>query len=169
MGRAAFQFELVQGHLVRMNPANHEHGRLVVVLATALENFVRPRDMGSVLVESGYTLGRDPDTVRGPDVSFVRKGRPNYPPRRGFFGGPPDLAVEVRSPDDTVPELLAKADEYLKVGAELVWIVDPDDATVRVLQHGARSVTLGARGILDGGTTVPGLSLPLAELFTAAG
>lgn len=167
MGRPAFHFELVKGRLVRMNPPNHEHGRVTVHLGAALFQFVRANDLGGVVVESGYTLARDPDTVRGPDVSFVRKGRPNYPPHRGFFVGAPDLAVEVRSPDDSIRELLAKADEYLAAGAELVWIVDPDDATVRVLRPGSEPVTLGVRDILDGGATVPGFSLPLAELFAA--
>jgi Uma2 family endonuclease len=168
MGRAGFSFELVGGRLVRMNPPNHEHGRIALDLGAELRRVVRASDLGHVVVESGYTLTRNPDTVRGPDVSFVRKGRPNYPPTSGFFAGAPDLAVEVRSPDDTIAQLLGKAAEYLDAGAELVWIVDPEDATVRVLRRGAAMVTLGANDVLDGATTVPGFQLPLNELFAAS-
>ena len=164
-GRAGFSYELVGGRLVRVNPPNHEHGRIALDLGAELRRVVRANDLGHVVVESGYTLTRNPDTVRGPDVSFVRKGRPNYPPASAFFVGSPDLAVEVRSPDDTIAELLGKAAEYLDAGAELVWIVDPEDATVRVLRRGAAMVTLGANDVLEGATTVPGFQLPLGELF----
>ena len=167
MGRAGFSYELAGGRLVRVNPPNHEHGRIALDLGAELRRVVRASDLGHVVVESGYTLTRNPDTVRGPDVSFVRKGRPNYPPTRGFFVGSPAPAVEVRSPDATIAELLDKAAEYLDAGAELVWIVDPQDATVRVLRRGAAMVTLGANDVLDGAPTVPGFHLPLCELFAA--
>jgi Uma2 family endonuclease len=168
MGRAGFSYELIGGRLVRMNPPNHEHGRIALDLGAELRQFVRANDLGHVVVESGYTLTRNPDTVRGPDVSFVRKGRPNYPPASGFFVGSPDLAVEVRSPDDTIAELLDMAAEYLGAGTELVWIVDPADATVRVLRRDAAMVTLGVNDVLDGAAVVPGFQLPLGELFAAS-
>jgi Uma2 family endonuclease len=165
MGRPAFQFELVRGRLVRMNPPNADHGRIAALLAARLLTFVEPLRLGTVMVETGYTLSRNPDSVRGPDVSFVRSGRVGFPARRGFVPGAPDLAVEVRSPDDTIPDLLAKAAEYVAAGAELVWIVDPDDATVRVVRRDSGPVTLGVRDMLDGGSTVPGFSLSLTDLF----
>ena len=165
MGRSGFQYELVRGRLVQMNPPNHEHGRVAVEVAAALLQFVRTDRLGSVVVESGYTLARNPDVVRGPDVSFVRKGRSDYPPVRGFYIGAPDLAVEVRSPDDSVAELLAKAAEYLAAGTELVWIIDPIETTVHVLSSGAGAVTLGPGDALSGGTTVPGFTLSIGALF----
>jgi Uma2 family endonuclease len=158
-------FELVGGRLVRVNPANPHHARLAALISARLLTFVEPRRIGTVMVEAGFTLSRNPDTVRGPDVSFVRAGRADFPPRHGFAQGAPDLAVEVVSPDNTIPQLLAKATEYFGAGAELVWIVDPDGATVRVLGPGIEPVVLGIRDALDGGTTLPGFTLSLAELF----
>ena len=157
--------ELVRGRLVPVNPANPHHGRIALLLGARLLAYVEPRKLGTVMVEAGFTLSRNPDTVRGPDVSFVRAGRRDFPPRRRFAPGPPDLAVEVVSPDNSLPQLLLKAAEYLGAGCELVWIVDYDDATARVLASGAVTLTLAAGDVLDGGSTLPGFTLPLAELF----
>jgi len=161
--------ELVRGRPVPVNPANPHHGRMALRVGARLLAYVEPRRLGSVMVEAGFTLARNPDTVRGPDVSFVRAGRPDFPPRKGFAPGAPDLAVEVVSPDNTMAQLMVKAAEYLAAGTELVWIVDYDDATVRVLRPDAEPVTLRIGDALDGGATVAGFTLPLAELFAADG
>ena len=163
--RAGFQYELVRDRLVRTNPPNQEHDHITVLLATALQNFVRPLSLGRVLVEPGYTLTLNPDSVRGPDVSFVRSGRSDYPPRRGFYVGAPDLAVEVRSPDDSIAGLLEKANEYHRAGTELVWIIDPEDHTARVLRHDGTDVTFRIGDSLDGEAVLPGFVLTLDEVF----
>jgi Uma2 family endonuclease len=73
------------------------------------------------VAETGFTLQRNPDTVRAPDVSFVCRERDAAPrSRRGFVPGAPDLAIEIRSPDNTLAELATKAAEYLEAGARLV-------------------------------------------------
>lgn len=92
--------ELVRGRLVMMVPAGADHGRVANMVAFQLTGFVTARRLGTVFAaETGFLLSRDPDTVRAPDVSFVRAGRTPVP-GRGFYPGPPDLAVEVLSPDD---------------------------------------------------------------------
>ena len=165
MGRKAFRFELVRGRMVRMNPTNSDHGRISLLIGSEVRAFVHSRRLGTVMVETGYTLSRAPDTVRGPDVSFVRAGRPGGLPSQGFVAGPPDLAVEVKSPDDTIPELMSKATEYLSAGAELVWIVDPGPQKVTVLAAGRPPRELGIDDALDGGETLPGFALRVAEVF----
>jgi Uma2 family endonuclease len=114
----------------------------------------------------GYTLFRNPDTVRGPDVSFVSRDREaTIKAVRGFIPGAPDLAVEVRSPDNTLVELLVKANEYLDAGARLVWIVDPPTRSVLVKRPGRPAATQSVDDMLDGGDLLPGFSLPLSRVF----
>ena len=167
MGELDFGYELVRGELVPVSPPGDEHGQLAAYLAAQLVAFVRPRRLGTVHVESGYILFRDPDTVRGPDVSFVSRARRGaVRNRRSFLPLAPDLAVEIRSPDDTLAELSAKAQEYLDAGARLVWVVDPPSQTVWIQEprREPRLVSVGA--VLDGGEVLPGFALALAELFT---
>ena len=100
--------ELLRGELVMMPPAGFEHGRIEMAISAPLACFVKEHSLGVVTgAETGFLIGRDPDTVRAPDVAFVRAKRVPATPTTGFFEGAPDLAVEVLSPNDRASELLA--------------------------------------------------------------
>jgi Uma2 family endonuclease len=166
-GNVDIDYELVRGRLVPVTPAGREHGVLSGYLATELTLFVRAHGLGRVYTDGvGYTLFRNPDTVRGPDVSYVSREREaTLTAVRGFINGAPDLAVEVRSPDDRWPTLEAKATEYLTAGARLVWIVDPRRRMVQVRRPGQPPVVLRGADVLDGGDLLAGWSLPVSRLF----
>ena len=157
------EFELVRGKLVRVIPPNAPHGRIAVEIGARLLAFVKARGLGTVLGETGYVVERGPDTVRGPDVSFVRVRHADLPDT-GFIGRAPTLAVEIVSPRNTKRQLLGKAAEYIAAGAELVWIVDSRKQTALAITP-TGSTEIARDGVLDGGGTLPGFSLSLAELF----
>ena len=153
MGTRNGNYELVRGQLVPVSQPGAEHGELAARIAAALLAFVRPRKLGTVYVETGYILFRGPDTVRGPDVSFLPLHRAAaVRGRRGFVPNGPDLAVEIRSQDNTFAELSDKAQEYLEAGTRLVWVVDPPSQTVRVHEPGHPPRVVPADGVLDGAT-----------------
>src|SRR5262245_9042674 len=99
--------ELVRGQLKTMPPAGQEHGFVYMNLGGPLHQFVKTHRLGIVFgAETGFKIASNPDTVRAPDVAFVRRGR--IPPGRipkAFGSIAPDLAVEVVSPGDTVQEV----------------------------------------------------------------
>jgi len=165
MGRE--DVELVRGELVPvMTPAGEEHGTLAAFLTAELWTFVRAHNLGRVYVEVGYKLFSDPDTVRGPDVSFVSaKRKPTAKPRRGFIRGAPDLAIEIVSSEKPVAQVTAKALEYIEAGTLRVWVVDPHPREVRIYQPGQPVLTLSERETLDGADVLPGFTLPLFRLF----
>jgi Uma2 family endonuclease len=167
LGERDFDFELVRGALVPVSPGGEEHGALTGHLTVKLGAFVAARRLGRVYAaETGFVLAREPDLVRAPDISMIRRERlARGRIRRGFVSGAPDLAVEVRSPDQTLAALFAKAHEYLAAGARLVWIVDPRARRVHVLRPDRSRVVRSGTQILDGGDVVPGFRLRLAELF----
>ena len=133
----ADDFELVRGELVPVTPAGYRHGALAAFLTIEVGAVVRRHDLGRVFVEVGYKLFSNPDTVRGPDVSFLSRDRHAKLQRRpGFIHGAPDLAIEVVSFDKTLAELSAKAAEYLEGGTGLVWVVDPETRQVLVVIPG---------------------------------
>ncbi len=164
------KMELVRGRVVAMSPVGVEHGSVVGNLHIALGLFVRKRKLGSVLIETGFRLRRNPDVVRAPDLSFVVAGR--MPAARAerlrYFAGHPDLAIEVLSPDDSADEIAEKTDEYLAAGAERVWIVRPRNRTVTVHRPGGDSHTYSGADILssaDAAFGEAGFALPLPEIF----
>jgi Uma2 family endonuclease len=158
--------ELVKGVLVVREPAGYRHGAVTMNLAGALHTFVRPRNLGRVLAaETGFKLFSDPDTVRAPDVAFIRADRIPDPPPGGFPAMAPDLAVEVLSPDDRPGEVLQKVADWLDAGVRLVWVVDPVRHVARVYRPDGTESLLSAGDALDGEDVVPGFSCGLAEVL----
>ncbi len=158
--------ELWEGRLVEMAPPGPAHGGIAVALPQLLKPMPRSSVSGVVMAEAGFTLERNPDTVFGPDISFVRAERvpPSGLPVR-FWEGPPDLAVEVRSPSNSAPDIQRKVALYLRAGTRLVWVVDPARQQVTVHAAGDAARTLVAQDVLDGGDVLPGFRVPVAELF----
>ena len=103
--------------------------------------------------------------MRAPDVAFVAAARAPAPDLTGFFPGPPDLAVEVVSPTDRPADVEAKSREWLAAGCRMVWVVDPETATVAVYRPDGAVRVLRVPEVLDGGDVLAGLRLPLAEIF----
>ncbi|HVF55854.1 MAG TPA: Uma2 family endonuclease [Pyrinomonadaceae bacterium] len=167
--RGRFRYELVNGELRRMSPAGHNHGRIAARLTVSLGQHVEENNLGEVYAaETGFKLRSDPDTVRAPDVAFVRRERVDEAGEmKGYFPGAPDLAVEVNSPDDTVREVEEKVAEWLEYGARLVWIISPKLHNVTVYRSLADVRTLTERDALDGEDVVPGFNYPVAKLFAA--
>jgi len=150
-----------------MSPAGFDHGRFASRIVAALENHVAGRGLGVVTTaEAGFQLARDPDTVRAPDAAFVRAER--IPPDgvKGYFQGPPDIAVEVVSPGDRPNEVAAKVQDWLEAGCSAVWVVDPGDRTVAVHHRGSKVVILTADDSLTGGDVLPDFSMPVGKIFT---
>src|SRR5215210_150708 len=71
-----FRFELVKGELRRMTLAGNVHGRVAMNVGISLGGYVKAHNLGAVYAaETGFRLVGDPDTVRAPDVAFVRRTR----------------------------------------------------------------------------------------------
>lgn len=159
--------ELVRGELSTMPPGGDEHGDLASTFHFSLTAHVRAQRLGRTYVaDTGYLLTRDPDTVRAPDVAFVRRDRVDATGRlRGFREGAPDLVVEVISPNDLYTEVDEKVAEYLEHGAQLVFVVNPRRRTVTRHRPGEPVRVLTEDDVLDGDDVVPGWTLAVRELF----
>jgi len=119
-----------------------------------------------VLTEGGFLLSRNPDTVRGPDVSFVRADRFNAEEAgRGYFRGAPDLAIEILSPSNRPGETHAKVADYLAAGARLVWVIDPAQRIVSVYRSLLSPRRIAADGVLNGEDVLPGFSFPIVDVL----
>jgi Uma2 family endonuclease len=155
--------ELVRGEVTTKMPVGGRHSICASDISGELRHFVRRHALGLVGVEGGFTIFRGPDTVKGPDVHFVRTDRlVNGEMPEGFFEGAPDLAVEVMSPDDTEAEVFEKVQDYLAAGSARVWVVRPQSKTVTVHRPGGDAHTFGSDDTLssaDAGFDVEGFEL----------
>lgn len=157
--------ELVRGELKRVSRPGRQHGLVATRVAAALLRHVDQHDLGEVSSESGFVVAEDPDTVRGPDVAFVRKERAVRGVPSMWWRGAPDLAVEIRSPGDRAGEIADKIRDYLTSGARAVWLLDPRSRTLTVHRPGQKPRTLRADEIVDGEDVLPGFSCPVAWFF----
>jgi Uma2 family endonuclease len=159
--------ELIRGEVVSMSLPGGRHGKVAGKILRLVGGFVEAARLGDTYAaETGFIVERDPDTVRGADVSFVRNERLaaiTQPEKHIPFA--PDLAVEVRSPNDRDDEVEEKVRCWLNAGSLLVWTVDPESRTVTVHRPGAEPVTLAAGERIDGGAVIPGFACNVSDFF----
>ncbi len=151
-----------------MSPGGGRHGRIALAIGRILGTFVSANHLGATYAaETGFVIERDPDTVRAPDVAFLRKSRLNLEHAEGFIAGPPDLAVEMISPSDSASEVLDKVQQWLGAGCESVWVADPDKRTIAVYRSD-RPVRVWREGeSLVDEAPLPGFVLVVDEVFNA--
>ena len=158
-------FELNDGVLVAKSPQGDlqsiAQGNCIILLATNAEN----SGLGEVRGRVGIILRRNPDRVVGPPVSFViTSSLPVRCSPEDYLETVPELVVEIRSKNDSNPEINAKVEEYFQAGVQMVWIVDPaartlaahrPDTSVQVFR-GDEPVTCDL---------LPGFAVPAARFF----
>ena len=158
--------ELIYGELVMMSPAGLPHGAVAARFARFLSEFVDDRGLGVVFgAETGFKVEADPDLVRAPDASFVRKDRLPAKLPKGFLAGVPDLAVEVVSPDDSKREVSEKVNMWLAHGTTSCWVADPETRTVTIHRTGKKPLRLSTQDELRDEPTLPGFVLSVARVF----
>ncbi len=166
-----YRYEIWHGELLRMAPAGGRQGACEANLVAALRQ--QTRALGRVYTgDTGFLLREDPDELVSPDVAFVRHDRlPPLAERVSYLRVVPDLAVEIRSPDDAEAEVRAKLSLYIEVGVALVWIVDPQQKTVEEVRGSAsgrsdsRLMRADAGDVLEAGELLRGFRVSLADIF----
>ncbi len=118
--------EWVDGEVVVMSPMNLEHLRLIEFLYRITADFVDARDLGEVHGPDFINRFRAGDRLlrRLPDLWFVTRDRLDLL-RPTYLDGPPDLAVEVVSPDSVARDYREKYQDYQAAGVREYWIIDP--------------------------------------------
>lgn len=159
--------ELVRGEVVDVSRPGAKHGYVCNEIGRRLGNWASSHRAGRVVSnDAGIQTEHDPDTVRGPDVYFIREERlPDGKLPDGWLEIPPDLCIEVLSPHDRWKEVLEKIDEYFTLGVPEVWVLDPNKQEVHTHLADARAPT-----VLDvdkelTSEHLPGFSCNVSELF----
>ena len=161
------RYEIVDGELIDMGNSGALHGYVCSLLLTALMGYVLPKKLG-VILDSSTAFKMKSGNKRSPDISFFAKerlqGMTELP--SGFLDGAPDLVVEVLSSGNTVEEMHDKLVEYFENGTRLAWVVHPTEKYVLVYRSAREpDRLLKSADSLDGEAVLPGLVLPVADLF----
>jgi Uma2 family endonuclease len=156
-----------EGDILVMPPANSETGGQNFTLAGLFFMWARADGTGKGFDSStGFTLPNG--AIRAPDLSWVRLSRwealsPSE--RRKFAPICPDFAVELRSPSDVLGDQQKKMEEYLANGAQLGWLIDPQERKVTVYRTGHPVECLEDPAQVSGASHLPGYVLDLAAVW----
>jgi Uma2 family endonuclease len=155
-------WELIDGVAYEKMPTE-EHGVVVLTTAFEIKSHAKEKKIGRIGVEIRNRIPSDRYNSRIPDISFfLDTTRPAV--TEGAVPQMPDLAVEVKSPDDTYVKMRAKAEYYLANGAKMVWLIYPNKRAVEVLTLDD-FVYLREDEILTGGDVLPDFRVLVADLF----
>lgn len=136
-------------------------------VSTPLDRYVREQGIGTVFAaETGFKISSNPDTVRAPDIAFIRRERiEEVGAVEGYWPGAPDLAVEVVSPNDSYTGVEEKVSAWLEAGTRTVVVVEPRTKTVTV-RYSRTEIRVFTEGdVLDVGEVVPGWTMPVSDVF----
>jgi len=153
----------------KMTVRNRHHCRLTisvgVVITAWLKTRPKPRgevyggELGVLLPGRTSTLGVDV-AYAGPDIVEVQDDD-----NTTLLEGVPTLVVEILSPNDTQVQVREKVREYLRAGVPQVWVLEPDDQTVKVHRPGLSTDAYGISQRIPEHPAMPGFSPTVAELF----
>lgn len=160
--------EFVCGRIIPKPMPTWFHSRLAARLARFFDVYLDAHDVGFVNVELRHAQ-RSEGRAYLPDVSFTRWSRSPLDDdgrRGGAVETPPDIAIEITSPEDRPGRVADKLAFYLRNNVPLVWIVDPEDRTVAVYEPARPVRLLTESDILDCAPVLPDLELSLKEVFS---
>ena len=154
-----FDGELIRGEVVVKPPGGLPAGSAQTQLVGRLFAWHQSQPGGLLLADVFVRL--DAASTVGPDIAWWTEQR-RPPITRGPTTVAPDWVAEVLSPSTRTNDLGPKREDYLTAGVRELWLVDPADRSITVVDADGREQRAGARcssGVLDG------FSIRTADLF----
>ena len=112
---------------------------------------------------------RGGEPMRNPDLSWLSAEQLDemggVPPVRGFWPLCPAFVIEVRSPRDTLRSQRGRMADWLRFGAQLGWLVDPQNRTVWIYRPDRGPERQERPGEVAGETPIDGFSFDFAPIW----
>ncbi len=156
------EYELSKGELIVLASATLFHNRMRDDILERFRVFLRQHPhLGEVTSETDFWLTAN--TARRPDVAFISAAKLTSLDPRKQLDFAPDLAIEIASPNDDLPP---KIQDYLAAGTR-VWALYPDARVARIHKPSEQALVRDsdAGDSLEDAELLPGLKIPLAEIF----
>lgn len=156
--------DLLEGVIFMASPENSEHNKLLRWLTMVLGSFIEARGLGELTINKvAYRLSDR--SAPEPDLGFVAAQRVDRI-KPGYVDGPPDLAVEIVSPDSIDRDYEYKRARYEAGGVGEYWIIDPLERTATFLvREGERFVERTPRDHVYRSRVLEGLELDVRWLW----
>jgi Uma2 family endonuclease len=159
--------ELVRGEVVELTVGGLRHSRITLRACYLLESWAKASGRGRAFTgEAGLITQRDPDTVRGADVLYYSYSRlPADQEPTGFGTIPPELVIEVVGKGQGWDAMVEKTGEYLAMGVDRAWVLDPESQTLHLFGGDARPSERRGQDEIRDELILPGFSCHVADFF----
>jgi Uma2 family endonuclease len=128
--------DLIDGVIYMASPDNTDANRLFMWLGGLIECYVEAKELGDTFGSRvAFRLGESQGPE--PDIAVVLKERLHLV-ERGYVNGPPDLAIEIVSPESVERDYEKKRKQYQDARVPEYWIVDEVLAKVTLLSLDAQ-------------------------------
>ncbi|MEK7255490.1 MAG: Uma2 family endonuclease, partial [Bacteroidota bacterium] len=163
-----FEYELLNGELVRKASPTIRHQRIVRKISFAIDNYLEQHPLGEVFF-APLDVVLDDVNAPQPDVFFVSNSR-NYilDEEEQVVIGVPDLVVEIISPGSVKRDRVTKKKIYQQFAVPEFWLVDPSNRTVEVFRfqdgHYETFELVEKTGVVKS-AVLPGFEVELSKIF----
>lgn len=156
-----FKYELIDGVLVLSPSATPKHQQVMIEVIYQLKAFLRDHPVGSIYAETDVRF--DDDLVYRPETVFICSERVRENWQR--IHQPPDVVLEVISPDSRRYDSETKKEDYERFGVNEYWLIDPYQETMAFFRlRQGRFVEVPPTGDRFVSEAIPGFSLDLAAV-----
>lgn len=157
--------DLLHGGIYMASPESLNHNDLVRWLTSVLSEFTEERNLGRITVNKVACRLSD-ESAPEPDIGFIATSRLDRL-RSGYVDGPPDLAVEIVSPESVDRDYEHKRAIYEEFGVREYWLIDPEEhvATFLELESGAFVERPPIGGVYRTSRELPGFWLDVRWLW----
>lgn len=156
-------FELIDGEIVEKMPTQL-HALIATLFIFRLSLYFQNNPIGWVFTELRIKLPDDDFNDTIPDISVVLKEGREFNPNEPLTFMP-DLAIEIKSPTDSLIKMRKKANYYLENGTKIVWLVDTQRQKVEVYTVEDTEI-LGINDTLQADDLLPNFKLPVIDLWS---
>jgi Uma2 family endonuclease len=163
-------YEVLNGRIVEKPAMGVYEAHLASALLSLLFQNVSSNRLGRLELEMLFVIDASKDLKYRPDLAFVsyeRWASSRPVPRTEAWDVIPDLAVEIVSPTNYASKVITKVNDYFRYKVKCVWVVYPIEQQVYVYESPTSVQILTLAETLECPAILPGLQLPLAQLFEA--
>lgn len=157
--------EYIDGKVVQKVSPKGTHSALQGGLIVRVRGFASIGKLGQAYPELRCTFG---GISLVPDLAYFVRARIPKDAKGRLVDDvtiPPDLAIEILSPGQTIKALSARMTWCVRNGVRLAWLIQPTKGLVHVFEPDRAAVVLASGDTLTGGDVLPGFALPIDEMF----
>jgi Uma2 family endonuclease len=156
--------ELINGSIVEKAMPTEEHALTVNLWLYYLTHWALEKGVGLPGPEHRFRVPGDKHNTRQPDIAMILETESPITVQ-GATQRPPDVIVEVKSPDDSIREMRERAAWYIANGVKLVFLHFPRQHFIEAHRPDADVDIFTFTETVEGYDVLPGFSVLVEKLF----